>query len=183
MTTALSYLTQRATYARDVINGTGGQTAPIPFVVFARTSASPVTVSTPFATVTGDGWINIAEIRLQGSAEPLALMWTDDNSWTLQLPVSADTNTYTLLAFDPQGAQVGSATVTVTGSGGISPAGPGNLVGSELNYNPPGNTDATEFIELLNITGATLDLSIIVARDRAAFIAAYPAASPVAAGE
>ena len=215
----VAYLTPRAQYARDVVTGTNGQTAPIPFVVFARTSASPVTVSTPFTTVTGNGWINLAEIRLLGSAEPLAVTWTGQSTWTLQLPIAAGTNTYTLVPYDSNGVQLTNAvsggtpvtaTVTVTGSGGIFPAGPGNLVVSELNYNPAGSTEATEFIELLNITGATLDLSgchfdeelgqgiaysfasgvqvpaggrIIVARDRAAFIAAYPAASPVAAGE
>ena len=98
MTASLSYLNDRAAYARDVINGTGGQTAPIPVVAFTRTSASPATVSTPFATVSGDGWINIAEIRLQGSAEPLSATWTDDNSWTLQVPIAAGTHTYTLIA-------------------------------------------------------------------------------------
>ena len=93
-------------------------------------------MSTPFATVSGDGWVNVAEIRLQGSTEPLAVNWTDENSWTLQLPVSAGTKTYTLVAFSPTGAQLGTTTVTVTGSGGIFPAGPGNLVISELHYHP-----------------------------------------------
>ena len=65
------HLASTTQYRND--NGTGGQTAPIPFVTFARTSASPMTVSTPFATITGDGWINVAEIRLLGSPEPLAV--------------------------------------------------------------------------------------------------------------
>ena len=34
-----AYLTPRAQYARDVVNGTNGQSAPIPFVVFARARA------------------------------------------------------------------------------------------------------------------------------------------------
>ena len=214
-----AYLTPRAQYARDVVTGTNGQSAPIPFVVFARTSTSPVTVSTPFATVSGVGWINLATIRLLGSAEPLAVTWTGQNAWTLQLPIFAGTNTYILVPYDRNGVQLGNTatggtpvttSVTITGSGGTFAAGPGNLVVSELNYNPPGSTDATEFIELLNITGATLDLSgchfdeeggqgiaytfangvqvpaggrIIVARDRAAFLAAYPGAGPLAAGE
>jgi hypothetical protein len=112
MTTSLAYLTARAQYARDVINGTNGQVAPIPFVAFARTSTSPVSVSTPFATVSGVGWINIAEIRLLGSAEPLAVTWTGQSSWTLQLPIGAGTRTYTLVAYDTTGAQVGSTSVT-----------------------------------------------------------------------
>src|SRR4030095_4820235 len=210
MTTSLAYLTARAQYARDVINGTNGQTAPIPFVAFARTSTSPVSVSTPFATVSGVGWINIAEIRLLGSAEPLAVTWTGQSSWTLQLPIGAGTRTYPLVAYDNAGAQLGSTSVTVTGTGGVFPADAGSLVVSEVNYNPPGSTDATEFLELLNITGATLDLGgchfdeelgegiaytfsagvqipaggrLMVVRDRAAFMAMYPGAGPLAPGQ
>ena len=190
-----SYLTPRAAYARSQIN------AAIPFVAFARTSASPATVGTPFATVSGVGWVDIAEIRLEGSAKPLAVTWTGQTSWTLQLPIRAGTNTYTLKAFSRTGADVGTTSVTITGTGSIFPAGPGDLVVSELHYNPLGSDDATEFIELLNITGATLDLSachfdeengqgiaytfangvqlavgarMIVAGNRAAFLATYP---------
>jgi hypothetical protein len=147
-----SYLTPRATAAMNAIN------AAIPTVTFARTSTSPTTVSTPFATVSGNGWVNVDEIRLQGSSVPLAVTWTSQSTWSLQLPVSAGTKTYTLLAFDPRGTQVGSTTVTITGSGGIFPASAGALAVSELNYNPPGTSEATEFIELVNITNATLDL-------------------------
>ena len=198
-----AYLTPRAAYAMSQIN------AQIPPVTFARTSASPVNVSTPFATVSGDGWVDIAEIRLQGSAQPLAVTWTDDNSWTLQLPIAAGTNTYTLIAYSTTGAQLGTTSVTVTGTGGLFPAGPGSLVVSELNYNPSGSTDLTEFIELLNITGATLDLSgchfdeelgqgidytfangvqlaagarILVVRDSTAFTTLYGGGMNVAAG-
>ncbi len=201
-----AYLTPRANYALAQIS------VAIPSVAFTRTSASPVTVATPFATVAGDGWVNIAEIRLQGSTEALAVTWTDENSWTLQLPVSAGTNTYTLVAYDTNGTSLGTTSVTVTGSGGIFPASTGNLVVTELHYNPLGSTEATEFIELLNVTGATLDLTnchfdeelgqgiaftfangtqvaagarIIVTRLRASFLAAYPTvpAAQVAAGQ
>jgi len=123
--------------------------------------------------------------------------------------VSAGTNTYTLLAFDPQGAQVGTTSIVVTGSGGVFPAGPGSLAVSEINYNPPGSTDATEFIELLNVTAATLNLAgchfdeelgqgisytfptgvqlnpgarILVVRDTTAFNARYGGALNVAPG-
>ena len=206
MTASLSYLNARAQYARNVINGTGGQIAPIPQVPFGITTASPLTVNTPFATVTGDAWIDVADIRLLGNSAPLAVTWIDANSYTLQLPISAGTHTYTLVARDTAGVQVGTANIVVEGSGGIF----GTLAVSELNYNPAGGTDATEFIELLNITGATLDLGgahfdeelgqgisyifpadvqvpaggrILVVRDRAAFAAAYPGVGPLAPGQ
>lgn len=210
MTASLGYLNARAQHARNVINGTGGQIAPIPQVPFRITTASPLTVSTPFATIAGDAWIDVAEIRMPGSAEPLAVTWTDDNSYTLQLPISAGTNNYTLVAFSNMNVQLGMASITITGTGGIFPAGPGDLAISELNFNPSGDTDATEFIELLNLTGATLDLGgchfdeelgqgvaytfpadvqvpaggrILIVRDRSAFIATYPVAGPLAPGQ
>jgi hypothetical protein len=207
MTSSLSYLNARATYARDVINGTNGQVAPIAPITFARTSANPATVGTPFATVTGDGWINIASIRLQGSSQPLQITWTDDNSWSVQLPLIPGTNSYTLVAYDSLGAQLGTTAVTITATGDTFPAGPGTLALSEIHYNPAGNADDTEFVELLNVTNATLDLAgchfdeesgqgiaytfpttpslplgpgerIIIARNRSAFLTAYPAATP-----
>jgi hypothetical protein len=112
-----------------------------------------------------------------------------------------------LHAYNTSGAQVGTASIEHTGSGGVFPASTGSLVVSELNYNPPGSDDATEFIELLNITGAVLDMGgchfdqvlgigiaytfqpgvqvaaggrILIVRDRAAFTAAYPTAGPLA---
>ncbi len=198
-----NYLTPRAAYAMSQIS------VAIPSVAFTRTSAATMAVSTPFTTVSGSGWVNVAEVRLSGSVEPLAVTWTGESTWTLQLPVSAGMNIYTLNAYDPQGALVGTTTVTVTGSGGVFPAGPGNLIVSELHYNPDGSTDETEFIEILNITASTLDLTgchfdeelgqginytfaaglqlppgwrILVPRNHAAFEAAYPTASPIAAG-
>jgi hypothetical protein len=81
---------------------------------------------------------------------------------------------------------------------------------SELHYHPAGVSGATEFVELLNITGTTLDLGgchfaqelgegiaytfpagvqlppggrILIVRDRTAFAAEYPAAGPLAPGE
>lgn len=162
-----SFVTPRAQFARDVITGANGQTAPISFVPFTRTSTSPTTVSAAFATVSGVGWINIAEVRLQGSPEPLALTWTGENTWSVQLPLQPGTRIYTLVPYDKYGVQVtnaisggspSTATVTVTANGTVFPAGPGSLAVTELNYHPPGATELTEFIELKNVTSGMLNL-------------------------
>lgn len=197
MTSSVSgYLTPRASFAATQI------TANIPSVTFS--ASGPANVATPFATVTGNGWVNVAEIRLQGTAEPLAVTWTGQSTYSLQLPLNIGSHSYTLVAYNPRGVQVGTATVTINYTGTLLPAGPGSFVISELNYNPPGSGDATEFVELLNITATARDLGnchfdeengqgfdytfppntqvpaggrIIVARDRAAFQAAYPSFS------
>jgi hypothetical protein len=210
LTGSLSYLNARAQYAQNVINGTNGQLAPIPKVPFRITTPSPATSPNPFVTILGDGWIDVAGIRLAGSTIPLSVTWTDADSWSVLLPVSAGSNEYTLEAFNSSGTTIGTASIVVNGTGGIFPASAGALVVSELNYNPPGSDDATEFIELLNVTGAVLDLGgchfdeesgggiaytfpagvqvpaggrIIVVRDRAAFTAMYPSAGPLAPGQ
>ena len=209
LSSVAGYLAPRAQYARDVITGSNGQTAPVPFAPFRITTVGPLTVNTPFKTIAGEGWIDVAQVRLQGSLQPLALTWTSEKAYTVDLPVSAGTKTYTLVAFNSSGVQIGTASIVITGAGGIFPASAGNLVVSELNYNPPGSSDATEFIELLNLTGATLDLSgchfdeeagqgvaytfptgvqilaggrLLVVRDRTEFTAMYPTAGPLAPG-
>ncbi|RYD25054.1 MAG: lamin tail domain-containing protein [Verrucomicrobiaceae bacterium] len=181
----------------------------MPPVTFQITTPAPLTVSTPFATIAGDGWVDIAEIRLSGSTQPLTTTWTDANSWSVQLPLQAGTRSYTLTAHNAQGTQLGTASITINATGSVFPAGPGSLVVSELNYNPPGSTDATEFLELLNITSATLDLTgcrfveelgqgitytfpsgvllapgarLLVVRDTTAFNAQYGAGLPLAPG-
>ncbi|MDA7882408.1 lamin tail domain-containing protein, partial [Akkermansiaceae bacterium] len=76
-----------------------------------------------------------------------------------------------------------------------TPASAGNLVVSEIYYNPPGADESTEWIELMNISGGTIDLTdvsmtgitytfpsgwllpaggrIVVVKDLTAFSAAY----------
>jgi hypothetical protein len=170
MTGSLGYLTGRATYARNVITGTNGQTAPIPNVAFARTSADNTSVTTPFATVNGRGWIDIDFIRLAGSPEPLATTWTGSNTWTLQLPLLVGTNTYTLEAVRRDGTISGTATVTVTSTSGITPAAADNLVLAKVHYHPTDPTPAEitagftsaddfEYLEFQNISQNIVDLT------------------------
>lgn len=76
-----------------------------------------------------------------------------------------------------------------------------NLVISKIHYNPPGSGDATQFVELMNISGITIDLTnvqftigiqfqfpnaytmapgarVLIVRDLVAFQSAYPAVPP-----
>ncbi len=170
LTAALPYLRARANYARNVVNGTGGQTAAVPVVPFARTSAATMNVATPFATIPGSGWIDVDFIRLAGSPEPLPVTWTTQNAWTLQLPGLSGTQTYTLEAVRKDGTLAGTATVTVTSTGGIVPADAGNLVVSKIHYHPTDPTTAEisaglmspddfEYLEFQNISTQMVDLT------------------------
>ena len=53
---------------------------------------------------------------------------------------------------------VGTDTITITGTGTVVPAAPGNLLVSEVMYNPATNPD-DEFIEVMNIGAQTIDLT------------------------
>ena len=125
-----------------MVTGTGGQTAPVPVVTFARTSAATMDVTTPFATVTGSGWIDVDLIRLAGSPEPLTVTWITQNAWSLQLPLLIGPNLYTLEAVRKDGTIAGTTTVTVTTTSGTSPASADNVVISKIHYNPSAPTPA-----------------------------------------
>jgi hypothetical protein len=127
-------------------------------------------VATPFATITGSGWIDVDFIRLAGSPEPLPVTWTTQNAWTLQLPVLSGTHNYTLEAVKKDGTLAGTATVTVTSTGGIVPADAGNLVVSKIHYHPADPTPAEitagfpsaddfEYLEFQNISAQMVDLT------------------------
>lgn len=201
MTTSLNFLIQRANYANQAIRSAGG----VPEVEFSITTAGPLMVDGPVAKLTGRGWINVDTVRLEGAEFPLPVTWTNSNTWTLDLPVNFGTHTYVLKAQDRDGVEVGSASITVTSTYQVAPAGPGSIIISELGYNPPSDDDLEEFVELLNVSGAPVDLGgcffgdgieytfppgvvlpaggrILVVRDQAAFAAMYPNAGPVASG-
>lgn len=126
---------------------------------FSLTTAGPLTVATPTAAITGKGWVDVSAIRLQGNPSPLPVTWTNADTWSIALPLSAGTRVYTLEALSPRGMVLGTASLTITARGGLYLAAAGTLLASEINYNPPGSSDLTEFVELLNIAGSTLDLS------------------------
>ena len=112
----------------------------------------------PTATIEGDGWINVREIRINGSPERLPVTWIDGDTWRITIPVVPGTNTITLTAFDHQGTLIGTDTITVNGTGLIVPASAENLVVSEIMYQAA-TAGPDEFIEVRNISNQTIDLT------------------------
>ena len=168
--TSLTYLRARATYARNVVTGQNGQTAPVPVVAFSLTSGATMEVATPFATITGKGWIDVDTIRLAGSPGQLSVTWTDANSWTLQLPLFVGTQLYTLEGVRPDGTISGTVSLTVTSTSGIAPAAADNLVISRIHYHPAAplpaeltagytSSDDFEYLEFQNIGSNIVDLT------------------------
>ncbi len=190
------FVTPREAYIRGQI------TAGIPVVTFQITTNGGNNFTEPLSTTTlaGDGWVNVSTIRLVGG-EPLAVTWTDQDSWNLSLPVMNGTNVFNLEARDLQGNVVGTDSITVSGTGGVVPASSANILLTELNYHPV--VAGEEFIELLNTSAFIVNLSgctftagiaytfpggtqlaagarILVVENRTAFQARYPAVTGLA---
>jgi hypothetical protein len=164
---SLSYMNSRS---NNVLGQITNPSNGVPLVDFNITTSSPLTVAGATATIEGDGWVDVREIRLQGSGEPLLVTWTDGNSWQLSAPAPPGINTLTLEALNFSGEVVGTDTITINNTTPFEPASAANLVISEIMYHPAdpspiemaaGFTDADQFeyLELLNIGSALVDLS------------------------
>jgi hypothetical protein len=129
----------------------------VPFNITTN-GGNAITVSGATVTIQGDGWIDVREIRVNGSPEGLVVTWIDGDTWRITLPVTPGTNQYLLTAFDHQGTVVGTDVIVITGTGAVVPASPANLTVSEIMYNPATNPD-DEFIEVQNIGAQTIDLT------------------------
>ncbi len=182
----LNSFDQRRNYVLTQINNS---IAPIDFSI---TTSSPLMVASSTATISGEGWVDVREIRLTGGADPLAVEWTDGNSWTVDIPVAPGSHTYTIEAYDFSGELIDTDTITVDNTGTVEPASALNLAVSELMYHPSdptaaemdaGFTDADlfEFIELTNI--GTLDIDLTGVSFTAGINYDLPAATIPAGGQ
>ena len=161
-----TYVGDRVAFVTAQIN------AAYPPATFAITTNGGANFSAPGPQVTlsGSGWVNVTSIRLQ-SGLVLPVTWTGDETWQVSVPINAGTNALTLQALDYHGAVVGTASITITGTGSIVAAAAGNLVVSELHYDPSAATaaevnagvtdnDDFEFVEVRNISPtATVNLN------------------------
>ncbi len=173
----LNHITSRSA---NVLSQVNNSVAPIAFNI---TSPDPLITSVPAATLVGDGWVNVREIRLAGG-DPLDVTWSDNNSWQLNVLVQPGTNMVTLEAINFSGDVIASNTVTVINTSTVEPASSNNLVISEFMYHPQlpdageislgfVDDDLFEYIELMNITLA--DVSLEGARFSAGINHALPA--------
>ncbi|MFO1490058.1 MAG: CotH kinase family protein [Kiritimatiellia bacterium] len=197
-----SWLQSRRTY---IINQIGAMSSP----AFAITTNGGADFSTASSAVTlaGTAPIEVAGILVNG--RPAALNWTSTSAWSLTLYPVSGANPVTLTGVDRAGRPVpgmaDAITVTYTGS---NPQLAGNLVITEIHYNPlarSGFADTQlEFIELKNRGAASLSLSgvafsagitfafapgstlgpgqfVVLASDTAAFSAVYSGVTPAGA--
>ncbi len=172
----LSYIDTRSNYILGQINNS---LAPLDFRITTNGGNSFSTGASPVA-LEGEGWVNVRTIRIAGSGVPLAVTWTGIDTWSLAVPLAAGANVITLEAVDFEGAVVGTDSITVTNTGSVQLPTSGTLAVSEIYYNPPGSDESTEFVEILNTSANTLDLTGLAFTGGITF--AFPAGTMVAPG-
>lgn len=197
----LSYITSRSNYILGQINS---EVAPVSFAITTNGGANFSTSNSP-APLQGQGWVDVKNIRLAGAPAPLEVTWITTNTWQLSVPLGPDANTINLEALNFAGEVIATDSIVITNTGNLQVPSPATLVVSEIYYNPPGNTETTEYVELLNTSSTiTLDLSnvnfiagltsftfpsgttllpgarTLMVKDAAAFELAFGAGKPVA---
>jgi len=155
--------------------------------------------ATSTAILTGTAPIRVASIHVNGYA--IVPAWTSLTAFRLAVPLTQVTNRLTLTGVDLRGNEVPGATKTITVTyRGVIELPQDFVVINEINYNPL--QDRASYIELFNRSTVTpFDLSgftlhgagyvfppnailqpggyLVLAKDRAAFQAAYGAGIPV----
>ena len=172
----------------------------IPFQITTN-GGNALEVNDSTVTLEGKGWINVHEMRINGSSEPADVSWLDDENWTVNVPLQGGENQISVSAANYRGIEVGSATITVTNTGSVEAATAETFAISEIMYHPA-NDAPLEFVELINYSTRTIDLGgvtftrgisfgfpneelpagqrILVVQNRAAFEAVYGTELPIA---
>ena len=141
--------------------------AEIPFRITTN-DGNDFAVSGTQATVEGQGWINVREIRLAGRSDPLAISWLDGETWSVELPLLPGVNAIELEVYDFAGRLLETANLNIT-SRARGPQPVDSLRITELHYNPDGS-DATEFLELKNIGSVPLPIEGVRFTDGISFV-------------
>ncbi|MCH8923288.1 MAG: lamin tail domain-containing protein, partial [Planctomycetes bacterium] len=164
---SFSYSGNIANRSTFVTNGINSAIPPVDFRITTN-SGNPITVNDDSVTIAGDGWVDVREIRLEGSQAALDVTWTDNNSWRITLPVAFGPNNLQFEAYDFEGNLTGSDSITVTSTDPDQRVADIFRLG-EVMYDPADptadeeaagfdNNDDFEFIELVNTSNATIDL-------------------------
>lgn len=178
------YVTARRAFALSQLP------AATPFAITTNGGAN-FSVASSVTTLSGNGWLDIREIRRNGSVVPLVIRWISETAWEADIALEAGPNTLTLDALGSDGVIISSASITITNT--LPTASPRDFLRiTEVHYHPGNPTTAAElavstddtnfeFIELKNIGTATLDLAGVMFTSGIDFT--FPNGTELAAGQ
>lgn len=142
----------------------------IPRVDFSITTndGNDVTVDTPTIMLEGKGWVDVRQIRLVGTEQPLDVYWPTEDGWQFEFPLRSGTETIALEAVGWDGAVISTQSINVSTTAGNPVAQ--SLRISEIQYHPSDPTEAEaaagfddgddfEYVELHNIGDETISLA------------------------
>ena len=156
----------------------------VPFAITTNGGAS-LEIDQSKVTLEGSGWINIRQLRLAGTEQPLDVEWTDRTTWKTNIPIHFGDNTIVVEALDFQNQIIGTETIDINTTADNPVEDSLRIV--EINYNPYEPTagefevdalldnDDFEFIEVLNVGDATVGLQDVQFVDGIQFT--FPAVS------
>ncbi|MDB4734715.1 lamin tail domain-containing protein [Akkermansiaceae bacterium] len=176
------YISSRATHVENSLP------AQIPFVITTN-GGNDFSEADSAIDLVGDGWIDVFSITVNDIAHDIT--WLDANTWQLTIPISIGANPLTLKAYNNQGLEVGTDSITVSNTSSIDLASATNTIIRELHYHPADPTaaeinagfldsDEFEFIEILNTSTTDIDLSNTAFTDGIEFT--FPAGTTLAPG-
>jgi len=84
---------------------------PIPFVVTSPAGGIVPSITT---LLQGRGWIDVQDVRLVETGQPLLLTWSNLTTWEARLPADLVPGPYTLGAYDSQGTLLATIGITLT---------------------------------------------------------------------
>ncbi|MCA9246007.1 MAG: lamin tail domain-containing protein [Planctomycetales bacterium] len=159
----------RVTQSREHILTVAPQ---IPFGIF---TANGTVIDDVAITLEGQGWIDVRQIRLAGSGNPLPVEWTGFDTWQVTLPLAPGANSFDLEAYDYEGNLISTQSIDITSTANDARVVDALRV-SEIHYHPPDPTAAEiaagftdeqqfEFIELVNTSGELLQLAGVTLYD------------------
>ena len=134
----------------SVLSQINAQIPPVAFSITTNNGAA-VSINGATAVIEGDGWVDVRDIRVNGSPDSLPVTWLDGNSWRLSVPLAAGEQTLNITAHNAQGIQVGADTLVITNTSITEAASAANIVISEVHYHPA-TPQEQEFIEIMNIS-------------------------------
>ncbi len=189
-----SFLAQRRSFIQSQL-----QANDVTQFSITSNSGKPFTSTTPATVLSGKAPFAVVSVAVNGTVYPT--VWTDQNSWSINIPLATGTSTLSVTGVDKNGNPIPGYGASVAATyAGAAPLPQDNVVINEIHYNPL--ESKASFIELYNRSTTTpFDLSgyrldgvrfafpagsviqpgafFVVAQDRAKFALAYGQTIPV----